>query len=189
MGREKKNSSVYWGKAVFGETFQAEISANRSEEGGETRRFLLTDWNWTASKKVSHQSFYLFFFFRGRAPGLRGVEPELRCGWSVLMLLTLFRLLPRCCEIFKWSLGVSPHLWLGIKGWSGREELFMSAFYNPWINRHKIIRRFCAITLSPSCLVLGGVRRCPHVSSNALIQDWINHLTFSTAIISFRGEF
>lgn len=83
---KEKNSSVYWAKAVFGETFQAEITANRREEKGETPRFLLTDWNWTASNKVSHQSFFFlffipfFFFFWGRIPGLRGVEPQLQRG-------------------------------------------------------------------------------------------------------------
>lgn len=69
----------------------------------------------------------------------------------------------------------------------------MSAFYNPWINGREIIREFRAITLSPSCLVLGGVggdaRTCPLTLQKALIQEWISTFTFRTIIMSFKGDF
>lgn len=88
----------------------------------------------------------------------------------------------------------------GNKRIEGKERTFfflffflMSAFYNPWINGRKIIREFCAITLSPSCLVLGGVggdaRTCPLTLQKALIQEWISTFTFRTIIISFKGDF
>lgn len=57
----KKNSSVYWGKAVFGETFQAEISANRTEEKGGKRG----DFYWLTEIGQPQTKFsrLLFLFF------------------------------------------------------------------------------------------------------------------------------
>lgn len=58
----RKNSSVYWGKAVFGETFQAEISANRTEEGGNAE--ISIDRLKLDSFKQSFHAYVFFFFLR-----------------------------------------------------------------------------------------------------------------------------
>lgn len=62
---EKKHSSVYWAKAVLGQPFQAEISANRSEVRGDVE--LSIDWLKLDSFKQSFMAKFSEAEFQGYA--------------------------------------------------------------------------------------------------------------------------
>lgn len=90
---------------------------------------------------------------------------------ALIMLLTLLRLLPRCSEIFKWSLGVSPPSGAGNKRRVCQEGTFhVSLFTIPRINGHEIIREFSAITCPLAFWSWVAPRRIRTAKSNSCVQ-------------------